>query len=399
MSTPAPGTTDSSTTEGSSTDSTVETTTTTGVNDTTTEATTAAANPMCTTFFACQPAESGQMCSQLEFSAASFGNGTSFEQCGLMVSINATPALAFDGESLGLPPAGRRRDAAYVLEFTFAMPVRPLSLELVGVAESAAAGTVRSVHLYGGALNITTNVTSLVAIAPATTTTTTAAATTAADTTTTGTADGSATTTADTTAAASDSTTVGTTAAVEAPPATTTSIRIEVDDATVRFKALKVQVASTATTTTVAATTGSDQSRGIEAPGTVEWYLMEAGPLVLWMWLAIGGGVLLLAIIIIAVVCIVRRKGSDDDDDMEMYSHRDMSPPAPVSPPMPVRSAFDEAPSSAGNTLTSESADKQYASLNEFKVATGDTLPPPPLSETRDSTYQALPSQGGSARY
>jgi hypothetical protein len=108
---------------------------------------------------------------------------------------------------------------------------------------------------------------------------------------------------------------------------------------------------------------------------------MEAGPLVLWMWLAIGGGVLLLAIIIIAVVCIVRRKGSDDDDDMEMYSHRDMSPPAPVSPPTPVRSAFDEAPSSAGNTITSESADKQYASLNEFKVATSDTLPPPPLTE------------------
>lgn len=314
-----------------------------------------------------------------------------------MVSINATPALAFDGELLGLPSAGRRRDAAYVLEFTFAMPVRPLSLELVGVSESDAAGLVRSVHLYGGALNITTNVTSLVAIAPATTTTT--AASTTAETTATGTDDGSSSTTsADSTTAASDTATIGTTVAVEVPPATTTSIRLEVDDATVRFKALKVQIASVATTAQ-AVTTVSDQSRGIETPGEVEWYLMEAGPLVLWMWLAIGGGVLLLAIIIIAVVCIVRRKGSDDDDDMEMYSHRDMSPPAPVSPPTPVRSAFDEAPSSAGNTLTSESADKQYASLNEFKVATGDTLPPPPLTETRDSTYQALPSQGGSVRY
>jgi hypothetical protein len=57
-----------------------------------------------------------------------------------------------------------------VLEFTFAAPVRPLSLELVGVGDTGDAGTVRSLHLYGGALNITSNVTSLVAVAPATTT-------------------------------------------------------------------------------------------------------------------------------------------------------------------------------------------------------------------------------------
>jgi hypothetical protein len=337
------------------------------------------------------------MCSQLEFSAEQFANTTTVDLCGLMVSVNATPMLAYDGDSLGLPPAGRRRAAAYVIEFTFATPVRPLSLELVGVSDTADAGAVHSLHLYGGSLNITNNVTSLVAVAPATTTA--AMATTATETTAETTAAGTdtgATTTDTTSMASSDATNATTTATVEAPPATTLSVRLEIDDANVRFKTLKVQVAATATTAPVS-TTSTTEARGLTDTTAAEWYLMEAGPLVLWMWLAIGGGVLLLAIIIIAVVCIVRRKGDDDDDDMEMYSHRDMSP-APVAPPTPVRSAFDEAPSSAGNTITSDS-DKNYTSLNEFKVATTDALPPPPMTESRDSTYQALPSQQGSGRF
>jgi hypothetical protein len=58
-------------------------------------------------------------------------------------------------------------------------------------------------------------------------------------------------------------------ASVEAPPPTTTSIRIEVDDAHVRFKALKVQVASTATTVS-ATTAGSDRfARAIDRRRTL----------------------------------------------------------------------------------------------------------------------------------
>jgi hypothetical protein len=328
------------------------------------------------------PAISGQMCATLEFGALLFNGTTNSSLCGVTVSITTEPALVVDADGLlGPPPVNRRRaGAAYNVTFTFSEPIRPAVLLMEGVDAQVLAGQVLAANLPGGALNITSNTTQLVAAPPTAAPTTTAATTTSA-------------TTAETANATTDGTeSTTTTAATEAPvaemlPVSITTLTLQIDDSNVRFKSISVQKPFAATTATVL-TSGSTTMAAAIAPET-EWYLMEAGPLLLWHWLAAGGGLLVLIVIIIIIVCVVKRKkGRSSDDEYEMYSHRDMVVPAAAAvtlAPVPVRSPYD------GATIKSED---NYSSVGVASLAPPSLAPPETLSETgsQRETYQALPT-------
>jgi len=337
----------------------------------------------CSMFAACVPAVSGQMCATLDFGALLFNGTTNSSLCGVMVSITTEPALVVDGDGLLGPPVNRRRaGAAYNVTFTFSELIRPGALLLEGVGAQVA-GQVLAANLPGGALNITSNTTQLVAAPPTAAPTTTAATTTTAETTT------------ETVIMMANSTesTTSATPTTEAPaaemlPISIISLTLQIDDSNVRFKSISVQKPFPATMATVLTSGATTTMAAAIAPET-EWYLMEAGPLLLWHWLAAGGGLLVLIVIIIIVVCVAKRKkGRSNDDEYEMYSHRDMVVPAAAavtSAPVPVRSPYD------GATIKSED---NYSSVGVASLAPPALAPPETLSETgsQRETYQALPT-------
>jgi hypothetical protein len=245
------------------------------------------------------PAISGQMCAALDFGALLFNGTTNSSLCGVAVSITTEPALVVDADGLlGPPPVNRRRaGAAYNVTFTFSEPIRPAVLLMEGVDAQVQAGRVLAANLPGGALNITSNTTQLVAAPPTAAPTTTAATTTSA-------------TTAETANATTDGTeSTTTTAATEAPvaemlPVSITTLTLQIDDSNVRFKSISVQKPFAATTATVLTSVGGSTATIVtaekEEEGVPGWAI----------GVAVAGGVLLVILVIVLIVCASKGKSS-----------------------------------------------------------------------------------------